>query len=250
MEAESTTFCLRLVANFWRQSSVVLLQLYVRNPMAKAVQCADDLNVSSERFHCVRKQYIFWRFTLSTGHSVYDILNKRLDKGGDAFCLILVVRVSLIKQTRNPSRWFGIEIWPQIVIFSKECVSCPVGWLIESEWTSDLWCWNQSLRINFILESVIRSIPPDNVNDNSFENKKVIGRTFLLGMMSFLMYSNRFVNASLSITWHRSPPPPPPVSFSTLPFALFSGVLVLSIILIAWNVIVGLCGNCISACYW
>ena len=104
MEAESTTFCLRLVANFWRQSSVVLLQLYVRNPMAKAVQCADDLNVSSERFHCVRKQYIFWRFTLSTGHSVYDILNKRLDKGGDAFCLILVVRVSLIKQTRNPSR--------------------------------------------------------------------------------------------------------------------------------------------------
>ena len=78
--------------------------------MAKAVQCADDLNVSSERFHCVRKQYIFWRFTLSTGHSVYD-----------------------------------------------------------------------------------------NVNDNSFENKKVIGRTFLLGMMSFLMYSNRFVNASLSI---------------------------------------------------
>ena len=88
--------------------------------MAKAVQCADDLNVSSERFHCVRKQYIFWRFTLSTGHSVYD-----------------------------------------------------------------------------------------NVNDNSFENKKVIGRTFLLGMMSFLMYSNRFVNASLSITWHRSPPPPP-----------------------------------------
>ena len=57
-----------------------------------------------------------------------------------------------------------------------------------------------SLQMNFILESVIRSIPPDNVNDYSFENKKVIGRTFLLGMVSFLMYSNRFVNASLSIT--------------------------------------------------
>ena len=158
--------------------------------MAKAVQCADDLNVSSERFHCVRKQYIFWRFTLSTGHSVYDILNKRLDKGGDALCLILVVRVSLIIQTRNPSRWFGIEIWPQIVIFSKEWVSCPVGWLIESEWTSDVWCWNQSLRMNLVLESVIPLIPPDNVNDYSFENKKVIGRTVLLGMMSFLMYNN------------------------------------------------------------
>ena len=64
--------------------------------MAKTVKCSDDLNVSSERFHCVRKQYIFLRFTLSTGHSVYDILNKRLDKGGDALCLILVVRVSLI----------------------------------------------------------------------------------------------------------------------------------------------------------
>ena len=52
----------------------------------------------------------------------------------------------------------------------------------------------------FLVESVIRSIPPDNMDDYSFDIKKVIGTTFLLGMMSFPMYSNRFVNTSLSIT--------------------------------------------------
>ena len=202
MGVESTTLWLRLVANVWRQTSVVLFQLWVRNPTAKVVQCADDLNVSSERFHCVRKQYIFWRFTLSTGHGVDDILNKRLDESGDALCLILVIRIST--ETRKHSRWFGMEIWPQTAIFSKEWASCPVGWLIESEWKSDLWCWQRSLRIYFLVESFIRSIPPDNMNDYSFHIKKVIGTTFLLGMMSFPMYSNRFVNTCLSITWYRS----------------------------------------------
>ena len=52
----------------------------------------------------------------------------------------------------------------------------------------------------FLVESVIRSIPPDNMNDYSFDIKKVIGTTLLLEMMSFPMYSNRFVNTSLSIT--------------------------------------------------
>ena len=70
--------------------------------MPKVVQCADDLNVLSERFHCVRMQEIFWRFTLSTGHGVYDILNKRLDEGGDALCLILVIRIS--PETRKFSK--------------------------------------------------------------------------------------------------------------------------------------------------
>ena len=57
----------------------------------------------------------------------------------------------------------------------------------------------------FLVESVIRSIPPDNMDNYSFNIKKVIGTTFLLGMMSFPMYSNRFVNTSLSITWYGSP---------------------------------------------
>ena len=45
---------------------------------------------------------MFWRFMLSTGHGVYDILTKRLDKGGDHFWLILVVRISSDDTKKKP----------------------------------------------------------------------------------------------------------------------------------------------------
>ena len=75
----------------------------------------------------------------------------------------------------------------------------------------------------FLVESVICSIPPDNMNDCSFEIKKSYRYDFLV--RNDVIY--RFVNASLSVASYRSPPP---VSFSSIPFALFSGVFVLSLV--------------------